>query len=253
MAGAVREVSVHRGFDPRDFVLVAFGGAGPMHGFLVADELAMARVLIPRFPGHLSALGQMLADHRCDFVRAWGGKLSVVSHGVLSARADEMAAEAARQLVDDGIDEVRHQHSFSVDMRYVGQSFTLPIAWDRDDRDLASLRHAFDARHEETFGYAAADNDAEIVNIRLVSVGLVDKPDLDFVPVIDAQPRNGLRRVWFGGWCEAAIYDRALMPVGYQFEGPAIVEEAGGTSVVPPGWRVRVHHSGALECLRSTD
>jgi len=251
MAGAVREVSVHRGFDPRDFVLIGFGGAGPMHGFLVADELAMTQVLIPRFPGHLSALGQMLADHRCDFVRAWGGKLSILSPTELSARADEMAADAARQLTHDGIDAARHRHSFSVDMRYVGQSFTLPIAWNRDDCDLTPLRRAFDARHQETFGYAATDNDAEIVNIRLVSIGLVDKPTLDFVAAANGEPLSGTRRVWFDGWCETAIYDRALMPVGYHFAGPAIIEEAGGTSVVPPGWQVTVHDSGALHCERS--
>jgi N-methylhydantoinase A len=135
-------------------------------------------------------------------------------------------------------------------MRYVGQSFTLPIAWHRDDSDLSALRRAFDTSHQETFGYAATDNDAEIVNIRLVSVGLVDKPTLDFVAAANGEPRSGTRRVWFDGWCETTIYDRALMPVGYHFEGPAIIEEAGGTSVVPPGWQVTVHDSGALHCGR---
>ena len=93
MAGAVREVSVHRGFDPRDFVLMGFGGAGPMHGFFVAEELGMSRVVIPRFPGHLSALGQMLADQRHDFVLAWGGRLSVLSPSDLQAQANALLSQ----------------------------------------------------------------------------------------------------------------------------------------------------------------
>ena len=248
MAGAVREVSVHRGFDPRDFVLVGFGGAGPMHGFLVAEELGMRRVLIPRFPGHLSALGQMLADQRRDFVQAWGGKLSTLSLADLQERTGAMQAEGERSLIAEGVDVHRHRHAFSLDMRYVGQSFTLPISWDPEAPDLGPLRAAFDARHEETFGYADRGNDAEIVNLRLVSIGEVDKPGLDYRAESESDPRTGSRPVWFGGWRETGIYDRASMPVGMSLAGPAVVEEAGGTTVIPPDWTVTVHVSGAMLC-----
>ena len=248
MAGAVREVSVHRGFDPRDFTLVGFGGAGPMHGFLVAEELSMTQFLIPRFPGHLSALGQMLADVRRDLVKAWGGRLSALSPDDLERQADDLRNQGGRLLAEDGVPTDHHRHSFTIDMRYAGQSFTLAIPWRPGDSDFDPLRQAFDARHEETFGYADTANDAEIVNVRLVSTGLVDKPALNFTSKARGDPDAGRRRVWFGGWTDTATYDRAEMPVGFTFSGPAIVEEAGSTSVVPPGWTVVVHKSGALLC-----
>ncbi|MBU2531804.1 MAG: hydantoinase/oxoprolinase family protein, partial [Alphaproteobacteria bacterium] len=143
MAGAVREVSVHRGFDPRDFALVGFGGAGPMHGFLVAEELGMSRVVIPRYPGHLSALGQMIADVRRDLVKAWGGPLDTLSIETLKNEARTLAAAGAALLRNENMPDERHQHAFTLDMRYVGQSFTLPIPWELAATGFAPLRQAF--------------------------------------------------------------------------------------------------------------
>ncbi len=248
MAGAVREVSVHRGFDPRDFALIAFGGAGPMHGFLVAEELGMTRLLVPRFPGHLSALGQLMADLRRDLVKAWGGRLAELSPNDLAEQAEALREEGARQLIDDGIGADRHRHDFTIDMRYAGQSFTLAIPWVPGEADFGPLRGAFDVRHEETFGYADIENDAEIVNVRLVSFGLVDKPAVDFRSEALGDPDAETRPVWFGGWVDTAIYDRTRMPVGFTCAGPAIIEEAGGTSIVPPDWEIEVHGSGSLLC-----
>lgn len=249
MAGAVREVTVHRGFDPRDFALVGFGGAGPMHVFFVAEELAVPRVLVPRFPGHLSALGQLLADLRRDFVRAWGGRLSRLSAAAYRSQAAEMRGRAERLLEGDGFPRDRQRHAFSLDMRYVGQSFTLPVACDPEAGGWEGLRAAFGALHARTFGHDDADSDAEIVNVRLVSRGVVDQPRLSFAPERSGDPVVERRRVWFaGGWRDCPVYDRARLAADAAFEGPAIVEEEGGTSVVPPGWEVRVHASGALDC-----
>ena len=254
MAGAVREVSVHRGFDPRDFPLLGFGGAGPMHVFLVAEELAIPRVLIPRYPGHLSALGQLLADLRRDFVRVWGGRLATLDIADFRERAEEMRRDAGALLVEDGFSADRHAHDFSVDMRYVGQSYTLAVPCDPGAVELSDLRAAFGARHERTFGHDDTASDAEIVNIRLVSRGLADKPTLPFSPERAGDPAIGRRRVWFGdGWVDCPVHDRAAMPAGYALDGPAIVEEAGGTSVVPPRWRVTVHESGSLDCRLSAE
>ena len=248
MAGAVREVSVHRGFDPRDFALLGFGGAGPMHVMAVAEELGIARVLVPRFPGHLSALGQMLADQRRDTVAAWGGRVSELAIETLRTRALAMCDDGAARLEADGLPRDRHRHEFTLDVRYVGQSFTLPIRWNPDDADWTPLRAAFDARHEETFGYADAANDIEIVNVRLVSIGEVDKPVVDFTPAGGGDPVIERRPVWFGEWRETPVVDRERLPVGWRIGGPAIVEEAGGTTVVAPGWTVQVDSSGALMC-----
>ena len=248
MAGAVREVSVHRGFDPRDFTLVGFGGAGPMHAMEVAEELGITRVLVPRLPGHLSALGQMLADLRRDSVAAWGGRAAELGIETLRERAREMREGATARLEADGMTRDRQRHEFILDVRYVGQSFTLPIPWDPDDRDWAPLRAAFDARHEENFGYGDTGNDIEIVNVRLVSIGEVDKPALDFTPRASGDPVVERRPAWFGEWREVEVLDRERLPAGSRIEGPAIVEEAGGTTVAPPGWTLEVHPGGALSC-----
>jgi N-methylhydantoinase A len=248
MAGAVREVSVHRGFDPREFTLVGYGGAGPMHIFHVAEELGVARVMIPRLPGHLCALGQMLSDIRRDFVLASGGRLSALRPEELKACAVALRATAEGLLLGDGIPTDRHRHQFSLDVRYVGQSFTLPIEWDPADSEWTLLQEAFHARHKENFGYATADHDMEIVNIRLVSLGRVDKPQLWYKPLRDGDPLIERRSVWFGGWVECPVYSRDALRPGFAISGPAIVEEAGGTSIIPPGWSVRVHESGAMLC-----
>ena len=248
MAGAVREVSVHRGFDPRDFTLLGFGGAGPMHAMPVAEELGISRVLVPRFPGHLSALGQMLADLRRDTVAAWGGRVSDLPIDALRRRAGTMRDEGAASLEGDGMPRDRQRHEFTLDVRYVGQSFTLPIRWDPADADWAPLRAAFDVRHEETFGYADSANDIEIVNVRLVSIGEVDKPVVDFTPGGSGDPVIERRAAWFGEWIETPIIDRERLVPGRRIEGPAIVEEAGGTTVAPPGWTVEVDPGGALMC-----
>ena len=251
MAGAVREVSVHRGFDPRDFALLGFGGAGPMHVFLVAEELAVPQVIVPRFPGHLSALGQLLADQRRDAVRAWGGRLSALDPADLAAEAATLRRDAAAILEADGFGPERQDHSFTVDMRYAGQSYTLAVPLDAEAPDWDALRRAFADRHTQTFGHADMNNECEIVTIRLVSLGIVDKPALAFTADIpaDSDPILEHRKVWFGtGSTDCPIYDRAKMPGGLTITGPAIIEESGGTSVVPPDWTVTVHESGTLIC-----
>ncbi len=240
---------MHRGFDPRGFALLGFGGAGPMHVFLVAEELAIPRVIIPRFPGHLSALGQLLADLRRDFVVAWGGRLSELDVEAFRARAAELEREASALLAADGFGAERQDHRHTVDMRYLGQSYTLSVDCDPGSAKWDQLRGAFAERHARTFGHADAESDVEIVSLRLVSLGLVDKPALSFAPERAGDPLIERRPVWFDGdWRDCPVLDRAAMTPGFELNGPAIVEEAGGTSVVPPGWTVSVHGSGALDC-----
>ena len=249
MAGAVREVSVHRGFDPRDFTLLGFGGAGPMHAMPVAEELGITHVMVPRFPGHLSALGQMLADLRRDAVDAWGGRVSELSVHDLRARAKVMREDGAATLEADGAERGRHRHAFTLDVRYVGQSFTLPIPWSAEDPDWTPLRAAFDARHEETFGYADPANDIEIVNVRLVSIaeGRQARSRLSTT----RQRRPGGRAPSCMVWRVArdpGLSTASGSPWGAGSRAPRSSEEAGGTTVAPPGWAVEVDRSGALRC-----
>jgi N-methylhydantoinase A len=249
MAGAVREVSVHRGFDPRDFALLGFGGAGPMHVFLVAEELAIPRVIIPRYPGHLSALGQLLADQRLDSVTAWGGKLSELTDEELVSCAAAMKKKASNTLVNNGFAVADLVHEFSADMRYSGQSYTLGVPFDSDQPDLLALKKAFGEKHETTFGHQDRSSECEAVNIRLVSRGVVPKPELNFVSTSNGTPVIGRREVWFNdGWTDCPIYDRMQLEIGAELVGPGVIEESGGTSIVPPDWKVSVLSSGALLC-----
>jgi len=250
MAGAVREVSVHRGFDPRDFVLFGFGGAGPMHVLSVADELYIPRVLIPPMPGHLSAFGQMLADHRRDSVLVWGGTLRSLEFCALKEVVGGLQEQAADQLQRDGFGADKQRFHFSLDMRFAGQSFTLSIPMHPHDRDWPPIAAAFRRRHEETFGYADEQKDVEITAVRLVALGLVEKPDVKFPLGSNANPVIERRPVWFAKkWHECAVYDRLAMPPGFVIDGPAIIEEPGCTSVIPPKWRVALLPTAALNCL----
>lgn len=177
---------------------------------------------------------------------AWGGRLSVLKIADLKKRAATMRDEADRLLQFDGVEASRCKHAFSLDMRYAGQSFTMPIDWDPAHNGWEAVRKAFDARHNETFGYVAADNDVEIVNVRLVSLGLIDKPNLTFKAEAGAPLRIETRRVYFGKWIDCPIYHRDAMELGFKLDGPAIIEEEGGTTVVPPGWTIEVQGGGAF-------
>lgn len=246
MAGAVREVSVHRGFDPRDFVLVGFGGAGPMHVFFVAEELGISRVMIPMYPGHLSALGQILSDQRHDFVRSWGGRLSKLAPAEMMAQLRDMEDEGRRVLRKDGFAEADVSFQYSADMRYAGQSFTLSVPVSMPFEDWNALRDQFSRRHVETYGYADELSEVETVALRCVAFGLVEKPAISFRHV-DEEPIVGATKAWFNGAAhETPIYRRRALPKGTEIEGPAIIEEAGGTTVLPIGWRITVDPTGNL-------
>lgn len=255
MAGAVREISVHRGFDPREFVLVPFGGAGPLHAFLVAAELGMRRIVIPPFPGHVSALGQMCADFRRDFSAPWYGTLvgdELAAMKVASARLVEQGHE---YLEGEGIARPDRSFAFTLDLRYVGQSFTLPIAWNPEADSTTTVVERFHARHRETFAYASENIGIEATNIRLTALGRTDKPPLDFEETYtalahdNASPPPSARKVFDGeSWIECRVIDRTTCKTGTVIDGPAIIEEFGATSYIPAGWTATVHFSKALLC-----
>ncbi len=184
-------------------------------------------------------------------MRAWGGRLGELAVADLQGHFGQLRAESEALLAAEGIAQDRIRHQASCDMRYADQSFTLAVPWDAASTDWQPLRQAFNARHHETFGYADTENDAEIVNLRLVSLGLVEKIDLAFRAKVAGEATRGRRPVWFDdSWTDCPIYDRDRLVAGAAFAGPAIVEEAGGTTIVPPGWRVAVQPSGVLDCRR---
>src|SRR6185312_15012633 len=170
MSLAVREVSVEKGYDPRDFVLVASGGAGPLHICAIARELHIPKVIVPLFPSHFSALGMLLADERHDFIRTFYCDLASLDFAALLAVHDEMAEEAKHSL--------RHarqaEWQIALDLRYVGQEFTLSVPVSRDaikKGDRQKIRAAFDALYEHRYSHKSPDEPVEMVNIRLAAIG----------------------------------------------------------------------------------
>ena len=235
MVRALRVISVERGLDPREFALLAFGGAGGMHACALAEELGMGTVLFPRAGGVLSALGLAISDLRRDYVRPHLVPLNDVDAEEFEARYGEMEAAAARDLEGP-------EHHRRADLRYGGQSFELTVDADAPEE----LKERFHAAHEGRYGYRMEDEPVELVNLRLVATVPVEKPALDEGPS-SGQAEAGRREANFDGeWLEVSVLDRETMGRGSEVDGPAIVEFREATCVVRPGWRGAVDGVGNL-------
>ncbi len=262
MMGAVRVITVERGEDPRDAVLIPFGGAGPLHAMDVATKLGMREAVVPAVPGVLSAMGLAQADARADFARTQLQPLEPKSLDSLNRALVEMAAEAADWLSFEGFSPEAAQFSALVEMRYVGQSYELaePIA-DAcvacaafEGSDLSALRDAFDTRHKRTYGHALLDRKVEVVTLRLavIAPNRARAAEPPLVDVGDAARPNHVRPVWFKdvGFVDTPIYRRDLLPLGARIEGPAIIEQMDATTVLPPATEAVFESSAYLNLRR---
>ncbi|HXQ50077.1 MAG TPA: hydantoinase/oxoprolinase family protein [Stellaceae bacterium] len=247
MSLAVREVSVEKGYDPRDFALVASGGAGPLHVMAIARELHVPKVIVPLFPSHFSALGMLLADERHDFIRTHYADLGRLDFAALNAIHDEMVAEAEGQLRQ----KRGARHQVHLDLRYVGQEFTLSVPVTLAQlraADRPAIRAAFDALYEQRYAHHSPEEPVEIVNIRLAAIG--QRPRLSFPSLAPgAAPVAETRRaVYLGGKdaVQCPVYRRADLAAGAKIDGPAIVQEHGTTTVLFARDRCQVAPSGEL-------
>jgi N-methylhydantoinase A len=251
MVRGIRVVSVERGHDPRGLTLVPFGGAGPMHGSAVARELSIPRLLVPPTPGILCALGMLVADLRHDLVQTHLAAHRGLSGDAAKAILDPMLAEARRLLADDRVAPDRQRVETRVDMRYIGQSFELPIPLAGfSDADWAALVPAFHAEHGGRFGHSDPAAPVEIVSFGVTATGLIDLPELPRPPSGDRAPpanaRTGTRRVYYADWHDCPVWSREALRAGNEIAGPAIVEEVSATTVLYPGDRARVDAVGSL-------
>jgi N-methylhydantoinase A len=250
MAGAVREVSVHRGHDPREFYLLGFGGAGPMHVFLVAEELGVKNVLIPRFPGHLSALGQILADAQVHLVHAFAGGFGSIGNKQIQAAVQSLSDEAKTMLMADGLSLDNFSITAQVDVRYKGQSFTIPIPIAKPaEPEIDDVRQAFDKAHDATFGYCAPGQPIEVINVRLVGTVKSALPLIQFSAHEVRSAKEYYADVyWDGKWISTKVVQRDVLARNTRIDGPIIIAEQGSTTVVPPDWHLRVDNHGNLIC-----
>ena len=254
MVGALRLVSVQRGYDPRDFVLIAFGGAGPVHANRLAAELAIPVTLIPMSPGTTSALGLLVTDLEHEYAVTLLARLDGLDVGAVEAAFERLATEGRAALRREGVPPAEMAFRRGADLRYVGQSYelTVPLPDGEFGPDqLVWVRDAFHAAHERAYGFSAPDEPVELVNLRLTAVGAIAKPRLrELAPGQDAAvARTATRSVYFaerGGYVDCPIYDRYRLGAGAVVAGPAIVEEFDSTSVIHPGYQARVDRYGNL-------
>ncbi|HVF00380.1 MAG TPA: hydantoinase/oxoprolinase family protein [Rubrobacteraceae bacterium] len=238
MVRALRVISIERGLDPREFALLAFGGAGGMHACALAEELGMSTVLIPRAGGVLSALGLAISDLRHDYVRPHLADLENVKAVELKETFKDMENTAAKDLEEP-------EYARRADLRYRGQSFELTVETEKPF-EVEKLKECFHAAHERRYGYRMEDEGVEIVNLRLTATVPVDKPKLE-EPIREGDAQTERREANLGGeWMEVPVLDRERMGRGAGVEGPAIVEFKESTCVVNPGWRGAVDNVGTL-------
>lgn len=253
MMGAVRVISVEQGEDPREFALVAFGGAGPLHAADIARNMGIRRVIVPPRPGLLSALGLLHADVRGDFsltrfVRALPANLGAINAGFAQLRAQ------GESWIEGEIGPgAKAKFEWSADLRYVGQNFELILPLESASvfpDALDRLVQSFHARHREFYGYDMPDQGIEIVNLRLVVTAARGTPPAEVPPsggnLVQALAET--RSVWFPetGFTSTPVYRRELMPVGTSFDGPIIIEQMDTTTVVPPRAKFDIDDTGTL-------
>jgi N-methylhydantoinase A len=249
MTSATHLISVQRGHDPRDFVLVAGGGAGPLHAVDIARELGIPRVVVPPSPGLTSALGILHVDLRHDFLRSVLEQAQELPAGALVELYDELVAEAQRVLGAEGIPEARRAIELSLDVRYYGQTPYMNLPLDRapaTPAEIEDILSRYEALYLREFGYVLPRDFAsiELVNARVVAIGLTDAVELPAAAAGTLEgAHTGSRAVYFeepGDFVATAVYDRGLLPGGVAFAGPAIVEQLDSTVVLPPGASAQV-------------
>ncbi len=252
MAGSLFRTMAERGLDPRDFVLLPFGGAGPTHANLLAEEIGIARILVPIAAGAYCAMGAAAADLRRDFVRS----LRVTLDAATAAQADEtfaqLAADGDAWLDDElpGLAERRAERS--ADMRYAGQAYELRVSLAAGD-DAAAMAEAFHREHDRIYGFRDAGAPIEIGTLRLAMIG-AGEPLAPSAATGEAgaAPRLASRPLFHrGGWHEAAIHDRDALGTGAVLPGPAVVEQPETTTVILPGWTGSVDAQGNLVIERA--
>lgn len=243
MGRALRRVSIERGHDPRRFCLVAFGGSGPLHACELALQTGIPHVLIPRYPGILSALGMLMADLRKEYSRTVMRPLE----GVLPALApvwEELETRAREEMLAEGAVPESTDLSLWLDMRYRGQSYELSIPFSRAEPDEGALHRAFDEAHRHRYGAASPEARCEVVNVRLRAVGRTVQPELPFRAPDPGRPAPvpaAMGEVYLSGQRRPCpIFERESLHPGHAIAGPAVITQEDATTWLPPAWTAKV-------------
>ncbi|GAA4354314.1 hydantoinase/oxoprolinase family protein [Angustibacter luteus] len=259
-ANALRQISVKRGLDVRDFTLVTFGGSGSLLACRLVDVLGLDGVLVPPDPGNLSAYGLLTVDVRNDYVRTAVARQTRLDHQRMDGIVTELTAQADEALAREGFAPADRRFERTADVRYYGQAFEVRVTVPDgpvDDALTARVAEQFHDEHRALYGYDLRTDvrqEVEWVNLRVTGVGPIRTPELpEAAPGTGAQvARTGTRRADFGdGWCEAVLYDRARLGAGDVVSGPAVIEEFGSTVPLHPGFRAEVDAHRNLRITRT--
>jgi N-methylhydantoinase A len=251
LVGAIRLVAIEKGHDPRDFALLPFGGAGPLHAVTIARELGIPRVLVPALPGLTSALGCALADVRHDFVRTLNRPFAGLDSSLVDAVYAEQVAEGRALLARERVEVERVALRHEVDVLYRGQSHLIRLGVESPGFDPDRVLAEFERYYLERFGISLPEMMPMLVNARTTLIGVRKPVDLGmFRPRPGGSVERALageRRVWFsGGWHATKIYRREKLPAGARLAGPAIIEQLDSTLVLDPGSDAEVDESGNI-------
>jgi N-methylhydantoinase A len=247
MEEAIKAISTMRGHDLRDFMLLAFGGAGPLHAGRIARDLGMAGVIVPLYPGVFSAIGLLMSDVKHDYIRSRMTDISELTSDAVEAMFAELTREAVADLHRDGFPAAHIGIDRAVDMRYAGQGYEIAVLCDKvalHAEGVAGLRQRFDDMHRRMFGHMAPDQPVEVVSYRLCGIGRMSAPPIPKFESTGAKLSDALReyrQVRFDGKSlSCPVYQRERLDVGLALQGPAILDQFDCTTVICRGQTARV-------------
>lgn len=247
MADAIRTITIQQGIDPRDFALVAFGGAGPMHAVWLAQELDIDEVIVPWFPGTFSAWGMQQTDIRRDLTANFFKQMATAALEEVEDTFTRLSEEGKELLFGEDVSESEVTFEYTADMRYIGQEYYVNVPIDFPV-DLETIEASFHDTHATRYGHSTPDAPVEFVNLRVGAVGQLDKQPVGYQPENgEGNPVQEIRDVIFNGEVmKTDVLTRAYIPSGKVFPGPLIVEEKGATTVIPPNFNLHVDQYGNL-------
>lgn len=250
MADAIRTITIRRGIDPRDFALVAYGGAGPAQAVALAQQLDIREVLIPVMPGAFSAWGMLQTDVRHDFKMTYYGFWHQIDAPDLAEKFAALEAEGAGYLRTEGFADADMSFERFADFRYHGQEYVLTIPVQSGAIDMTAVRAAFDEAYERQYGHSSPEAQVEVANLRVAALGTLARPGIPD-PAVLGRTAPRARRVYFdGAEHDSAVVNRDEFAKGQIIEGPAIIEEATATTILPPDWCAKVITGGQLLLTR---
>ncbi|MFH1351631.1 MAG: hydantoinase/oxoprolinase family protein, partial [Pseudomonadota bacterium] len=237
MVGRIRTISVERGYDPRKFVMIAFGGTGPLHAVSIAKEVGISKVLVPRYPGVLSALGCVISDMRHDYVQTLNKKVEHVREGEIEEAIEQLASKGRDTLNQEKVPFSDIKVMVEADMAYERQRHTVKVPLPVSSLNASKIKDLFERVYKETYGHLLPQLSIKLVNLRTAVIGVRPNPEFKKLTKTEETVNviKGERQVFFNGkWITTPVYNRPLLSFGYRIAGPAVIDQEDTTVLLEP-------------------